>query len=79
LYVFNTDALATAESSPSHNHRQTSDQLQCQVSVPLSVASDVKKQHIKPKKTKQYVLFVGNLPFSATKDDIMQHFSSTGM
>jgi len=40
--------------------------------------SNVAKNNSKKSKKKQYVLFVGNLPFSATKDDIMQHFNSTG-
>ena len=37
------------------------------------------KSNSKAPKKKQYVLFVGNLPYSVTKDDVMQHFNSTGV
>ena len=41
-------------------------------------SKETKKNSKAPKK-KQYVLFVGNLPYSVTKEDVVQHFNSTGV
>jgi hypothetical protein len=80
-FVIYTDAEATmvvAEGSSCDSRKILSKKLSCEAPASISASNSISIQHTKLQKKKQYVLFVGNLPFSATKDDIMQHFNRTG-